>query len=278
VFRQHAVHDVLVDVDPECLRDDARNSWTAEPRIARLELDDRLDECLVRPFRTGLLRTWRGGEQPAVFSTRQSLMKCEERRGAQGDGDLSDASSAEEERLKSAEEPVAQRQAGRPPATTTKHDKLLLEEETLSDHRSHATRATQLRGCDNEVERGEQEVPHARVSVRRTRGIAQRCQIPDSAPEFSIRDAKVVGCRAVPLSTETGVAMAFDESAADTTTRPERCRISVKTALRNTALSDLADEGRQADTEVAFTRAEAVQALVLMQDSMALCTRRKRCR
>jgi len=77
-------------------------------------------------------------------------------------------------------------------------------------------------------------------------------------PEFSIRDAQVVGCRAVPLSTETGVAMAFDESAADTTTRPERCRMSVKTALRNTALSDLADEGRQADTEVAFTRAEAV--------------------
>src|SRR5260370_28354950 len=39
VFRQHAVHDVLVDVDPECVRDDARNPRTAEPRIARLELD-----------------------------------------------------------------------------------------------------------------------------------------------------------------------------------------------------------------------------------------------
>ena len=33
VFRQHAVHDVLVDVDPECPRDDVRNPWTAEPRI-----------------------------------------------------------------------------------------------------------------------------------------------------------------------------------------------------------------------------------------------------
>ena len=33
VFRQHAVHDVLIDVGPERSRDDARNPWTAEPRI-----------------------------------------------------------------------------------------------------------------------------------------------------------------------------------------------------------------------------------------------------
>src|SRR5438046_49760 len=36
--RQHAVYDVLVDVDPERVRDDARNPRTAEPGIARLEL------------------------------------------------------------------------------------------------------------------------------------------------------------------------------------------------------------------------------------------------
>ena len=48
VFRQHAVHHVLVDVDPERPRDDVRNPWTAEPRIARLEFDDGPDECLVR--------------------------------------------------------------------------------------------------------------------------------------------------------------------------------------------------------------------------------------
>src|SRR6202022_4127538 len=47
VFRQHAVHDVLVDVDPERVRDDAPNPWAAEPRIARLELDDPVDEYLA---------------------------------------------------------------------------------------------------------------------------------------------------------------------------------------------------------------------------------------
>ena len=48
-------HDVLVDVDHERMRDDARNPWTAEPTIARLELDEGLDECLARPLRSGLL-------------------------------------------------------------------------------------------------------------------------------------------------------------------------------------------------------------------------------
>jgi hypothetical protein len=53
VFRQHAVNNVLVDVDPERARDDARNPRTTESRITRLELDDGLDECIARPFRAG---------------------------------------------------------------------------------------------------------------------------------------------------------------------------------------------------------------------------------
>src|SRR5262249_17860082 len=47
VFGQDAVHDVLIDVDAERARDDVRNPWTAKSRIARLELNDSLDECLA---------------------------------------------------------------------------------------------------------------------------------------------------------------------------------------------------------------------------------------
>ena len=97
VCRQHAVHDVLIDVGPERSRDDARNPWTAEPRSTRLELDDGLDECLARPRRSGLLRALARREQSAVLATYQCLMKCQERRGAYADGDLSDSSWAEEE-------------------------------------------------------------------------------------------------------------------------------------------------------------------------------------
>jgi hypothetical protein len=108
-------------------------------------------------------------------------MERQECRGTEGDGNSLNASEAEEERLESAQEPIAQCQGGRPPATTTKHDELLLEQEILGDHRSHATRATQLRGRDGEMEQCKQEVPHARVSVGQTPLATQRCRIMDSA-------------------------------------------------------------------------------------------------
>jgi len=68
----------------------------------------------------------------------QRLMKRQERRGAQADGDLPDSPWTEEERRQSANQPVAQREVRRPLATTTKNDQLLLEHEILGDHRSHA--------------------------------------------------------------------------------------------------------------------------------------------
>ena len=60
VFRQHAGHDVLVDVDPKREREDAGNPRTAEPRIARLELDDGLDERRARSLRSRLRRALLG--------------------------------------------------------------------------------------------------------------------------------------------------------------------------------------------------------------------------
>jgi hypothetical protein len=115
-------------------------------------------------------------------------MKCQERGGAKGDGELSDASWTEEERRQTANQPVAQREVRRPRATTTKNDQLLLEHEILGDHGSHATGATQLRSHNGEVQQGDQEVLHKRVSVGRTPGVTQRCPIRESARELAIRD------------------------------------------------------------------------------------------
>jgi hypothetical protein len=85
----------------------------------------------------------------------QRLMKRQERRRAQADGDLSDAPWAEEERPQCADQPVAQPQVRRPLTSTTQDDQLLLEEEILRDHGSHATGATQFRGYDGQVKQGE---------------------------------------------------------------------------------------------------------------------------
>jgi len=87
-------------------------------------------------------------------------MKHQEGRGAEDDGDLSDAWT-EEQRPESAQQPVAGRQVRRAPARTTQDDQLLLEQEILHDDRSHALGATQLRGRDGQVQQGKQEIPHA---------------------------------------------------------------------------------------------------------------------
>jgi hypothetical protein len=41
--------------------------------------------------------------------------------------------------------------------SASQDDQLLLEQEILRDHRSHATGSTQLRGHDGQVKQGEQE-------------------------------------------------------------------------------------------------------------------------
>jgi len=96
----------------------------------------------------------------------------------------------EEDRPESAQQPVARRQVRRTLASAAQNDELLLEQEVLRHHRSYTSGATELHGYDGEVEQGEQEVPHLRVSVGQTSGAAQRCRILDSAQEFSIRDAQ----------------------------------------------------------------------------------------
>ena len=89
-------------------------------------------------------------------------MERQERRWAQADGDLSDASGAEKQRPEPAQQPVSACQVRRPLPSTPQDEQLLLEQEILRDHRSDATTATQLRGKDGQVEQGEQEVPYAR--------------------------------------------------------------------------------------------------------------------
>ena len=72
---------------------------------------------------------WPRGEQQPVLATHQRLMKRQKRRGAQGDGELSNAAWIEKERLESAEQPVAPRQVGRPTTSAPQDDQLLLEKE-----------------------------------------------------------------------------------------------------------------------------------------------------
>jgi hypothetical protein len=94
---------------------------------------------------------------------------------------FSDSSWAEEERPESADQPVAQREVRRPVASPAQDDQLLLEQEILHNHRSHATWTTQLRGHDGQVQQGEQEVLHARDSVGQISGATFTSRLLDVA-------------------------------------------------------------------------------------------------
>jgi hypothetical protein len=156
MFRQHAVHDVLVDVDPEGPRDDPRDPWTAEARIACLEFDDRLNKCLVRPFRSGSL--W------ARLSTRTNGGTCDEStpgetRGASKGGRATATFRMRPGLRKSDQNPHSsrsrRRRTWRPLARPAQDDQLLFEQEILRDHRSHATGATELRGHHGQGQQGQ---------------------------------------------------------------------------------------------------------------------------
>src|SRR5262249_41911526 len=124
----------------------------------------------------------------------------EKRRWAERNGDLSNPGSIEEQRPESVEQPVALRQVARPPATTTQNNQSLLEQEILSDDRSHATGATQSCGDDGHVQQREQQILHARVNVGQTFGSAQPCVTLDSASKLAIRDQQVFIISSAPAA------------------------------------------------------------------------------
>ena len=120
-----------------------------------------------------------GGSRPDARRNVASILDTARELGirdaqAYADGDLSDSSSAEEKCPESEQQPVTRCQAWRSLARTAQDDQLLLEQKILHDHRSHATGATQRRGHDGQVKKGEQEGLHVRDSVGQTSGATQR--------------------------------------------------------------------------------------------------------
>ena len=75
-------------------------------------------------------------------------------------------------------------------ASTAQDDQLLPEQEILHDYRSHATRATQLRGHDGQVEQGDRhQRRHPREPLPRGLNDLRRC----FAALDTIRSTSVVG-------------------------------------------------------------------------------------
>jgi hypothetical protein len=67
VLGQHTANDILVDVDPEGMRDLLGDAQVSEPGIAPLDLDDRRDELQRWAFGAGFAAMRRGREQQGVL-------------------------------------------------------------------------------------------------------------------------------------------------------------------------------------------------------------------
>ena len=77
VFREHAAHDILVEIHAERMRDRLRDAHTAELGIAALHFDDRRDEFWSGAFGTGFSATEGGGKEGALFPINQCLVELE---------------------------------------------------------------------------------------------------------------------------------------------------------------------------------------------------------
>ena len=96
MLRQHAVDDVFVNLDTEGPRDNQGNTWAAETRVAGFQLYDDAYEVIGRTFGSGFLRPITRREQLTILSVHQRLMKSQERRRLQPDGDFTNAAGAQE--------------------------------------------------------------------------------------------------------------------------------------------------------------------------------------
>jgi hypothetical protein len=55
------------------------DAYTAEPRVAALQLNDGRDEFCRRPFGAGFAATVRGGKEQAILTINQRLVEFEQR-------------------------------------------------------------------------------------------------------------------------------------------------------------------------------------------------------
>lgn len=78
VLREHAAHDIFVDVNAEGMRDLLGDADAAEFGISALELDDRRDEFRGRTVGAGFAAMHGGGKGQAVFPIHQGLVELEQ--------------------------------------------------------------------------------------------------------------------------------------------------------------------------------------------------------
>ena len=113
VLGENTPHQVLVDLDAERLGELLGDSGAAKARVARLHLDDGVDELLRRALGSGLAQT-ACREQPPVLSLLERLVELEERGNAHDDRHLGESMRPDEQGPDPEQSSVRWGEIGRP--------------------------------------------------------------------------------------------------------------------------------------------------------------------
>jgi hypothetical protein len=89
VLRKHPADDVFVDIDAKGTHNLLCDAGTANTGIVALELDDRVDEFLRRPFGARASMTFRR-EKPPIFALPERCVEPQQGSGLQDDGEFRD--------------------------------------------------------------------------------------------------------------------------------------------------------------------------------------------
>jgi hypothetical protein len=108
VFGKDAPHDVLVDHDAECPRDDQPSPWAAERRLARFQLDNCAYEFVAGPYGPGFLGRWLNENNRRYFPRTNASCNLQQSRWPQDDGKFVDTFALQKQRTE-AERKTVQR-------------------------------------------------------------------------------------------------------------------------------------------------------------------------
>ena len=173
MLREHAAHDVFVNIEAKTVRDLFRDAHTTELWIAPLHFHDGRDELRGRPLRPGLVWTSGGGEEPAVLAIDQGLVELEHRGRFYDYAQLRNAVWSHEQGGQPEHQAIGRALVRCSLSGTIAHQQLMFERQRFRGNSADATRAKEFRQRDEQVYRQKDQIARKRnvvlfVTLRKT--------------------------------------------------------------------------------------------------------------
>ena len=160
VPREHATHDIFVDVNAEGMRDLLGDTHTAEPGVAALQLNDRRDEFWRGSFGARFAATAEGGKGQTIFPIHQGFVEPEQRCRPDEHAKFWNPVGIHEQGGQRDQDAIKRSQIRRSLSGSTTNQKLMFEEKRFRGDGAYTTWAEQLRERDEQVDGQDEQISH----------------------------------------------------------------------------------------------------------------------